>query len=784
MVLVVFWTIGLAAHATDYYVDATQGVDANPGTSPEQAWKTLTKVSGFALAAGDRVFFQRGESWRGQLRISRSGTVAAPITFSAYGSGELPLINGAEVITAWSDAGTNLYKATVSPRVEQVFFDGVRGTQRGSVAALVAPGDWHWASNTLTVYTMGVPGFVEAASDLFTVLVNGPQHVRVENLKVVRGVYPVWVQNANYVTLEGLVVDEGAGYAGIFVTALLAGKGQHTLIERCTVTRMVGNAASTSNGNDGSGIEIYGNGFAANNQILDNVVHDNQHEGILLAETTDNLVRGNVVYNHGESGIRAGLPATARNVIEYNHCYANALTVDDRFGIDLINVGNNNTVRYNLVHSQGSLPGGPYYSGGIRFDGNDGSGTVLTESTGNTVYYNVVYDEHIGINVFSFSNVSVLNNTVVDTKLNGIAATAPAGVTPVNTVIRNNIVKPASGAVLAHVNLQGSTINNNFYWHGPLNAFVWGAQYLVYGAYRTASGMDASSITGNPLFVDAATRDYRLQETSPARDVGATLGLSADYLGTAVPQGLLPDMGAYEYFVPPPPEGEEEGEGIIEGVIEGEGVAEGEGVLEGEGMVEGEGVVEGEGIAEGEGLVEGEGVSEGEGAVEGVAEGEGVVDGEGEVDGEGVVEGVDEGEGVVDGEGNVDGEGVAEGEGELNLAYDFSASVTSGAAPLQVQFAAVQMEKSHKAVFWHWDFGDGSEATGVNVSHTYEVSGLFNVTLSVSSVDDVVVVEKQEYIAVDQTVPTVGGWGMALLMGMLVGGWLWIWKAGKLEGDH
>jgi hypothetical protein len=109
--------------------------------------------------------------------------------------------------------------------------------------------------------------------------------------------------------------------------------------------------------------------------------------------------------------------------------------VDDRFGIDLINVGNNNTVRYNLVHSQGSLPGGPYYSGGIRFDGNDGSGTVLTESTGNTVYYNVVYDEHIGINVFSFSNVSVLNNTVVDTKLNGIAATAPAGVTPVNTVI-------------------------------------------------------------------------------------------------------------------------------------------------------------------------------------------------------------------------------------------------------------------------------------------------------------------------------------------------------------
>ena len=68
------------------------------------------------------------------------------------------------------------------------------------------------------------------------------------------------------------------------------------------------------------------------------------------------------------------------------------------------------------------------------------------------------------------------------------------------------------------------------------------------------------------------------------------------------------------------------------------------------------------------------------------------------------------------------------------------------------------------------------------MNHTYEDSGLFNVTLSVSSVDDVVVVEKAEYIAVNQTVPALGGWGMAMLLAGMIGSW--IWKAGKLEGER
>ncbi len=71
--------------------------------------------------------------------------------------------------------------------------------------------------------------------------------------------------------------------------------------------------------------------------------------------------------------------------------------------------------------------------------------------------------------------------------------------------------------------------------------------------------------------------------------------------------------------------GDNEGE-----IIEGEGVLEGEVGSEGEGTKEGEGMTEAEGIIEGEGSVEGD-VSEGDGLIEGSLEGGKEGEGQGEV---------------------------------------------------------------------------------------------------------------------------------------------------------
>ena len=93
-------------NAATYYVDATNGNDSNNGLSESLAWKTIAKVNAIpptALPAGSAVYFKCGETWREQLTVSSSGSAGSPITFSSYGTGAKPVINGANLVaSAWT----------------------------------------------------------------------------------------------------------------------------------------------------------------------------------------------------------------------------------------------------------------------------------------------------------------------------------------------------------------------------------------------------------------------------------------------------------------------------------------------------------------------------------------------------------------------------------------------------------------------------------------------------------------------------------------------------------
>ncbi len=78
-----------------FYVDSQGGSDSNSGTSTGNAWRTLGRVESASLRAGDNVRFRRDRVWSGKLDIKWSGTADAPIVFDAYGSGALPVFNGA-----------------------------------------------------------------------------------------------------------------------------------------------------------------------------------------------------------------------------------------------------------------------------------------------------------------------------------------------------------------------------------------------------------------------------------------------------------------------------------------------------------------------------------------------------------------------------------------------------------------------------------------------------------------------------------------------------------------
>jgi hypothetical protein len=75
-----------------YYLDSAAGNDANDGTSPATAWKTLAKINGVTLQPGNRICFKAGGSWTGQLAPKGSGTSSAPIVVDQYGTGAKPAL--------------------------------------------------------------------------------------------------------------------------------------------------------------------------------------------------------------------------------------------------------------------------------------------------------------------------------------------------------------------------------------------------------------------------------------------------------------------------------------------------------------------------------------------------------------------------------------------------------------------------------------------------------------------------------------------------------------------
>lgn len=79
---------------------------------------------------------------------------------------------------------------------------------------------------------------------------------------------------------------------------------------------------------------------------------------------------------------------------------------------------------------------------------------------------------------------------------------------------------------------------------------------------------------------------------------------------------------------------------------------------------------------------------------------------------------------------------VTSGTGTAPMAA-FSADVTSGNAPLAVQFTDESDPGSSPITTWSWDFGDGSTSDQANPAHIYSTAGTYTVSLSVATLDGV-----------------------------------------------
>ena len=263
---------------------------------------------------------------------------------------------------------------------------------------------------------------------------------------------------------------------------------------------------------------------ARGNVITDNHIHDGccvylGAPGIWIGQSSANRVAHNEVHGVFEWAISVGWtwgfmpPNRARdNVIEYNHVHhLGAGPLGTHGAIYFVGIQPGSTARYNLVHD-------------IR---GHGSGIVLDNAcVGIVVEYNVVH--HCEYASF-MSNHNVLGNIIQ----NNVFALSE------QTQIHRIGDMPGDRA---KVQQTGVAYRNIWYWKDAklFRRDDWPNYDLImdYNVYYDGTdgsgtrflscsfdewkekGLDAHSVFADPLFVDAASNDFRLKPDSPAFGLG------------------------------------------------------------------------------------------------------------------------------------------------------------------------------------------------------------------------------------------------------------------------
>ena len=173
------------ACASDYYVDCNYGSNGNPGTSPQQAWRTMLEVGISSFQPGDTINLRRDCTWNETLTPPSSGSSGSLIKIDSYGNGQPPHLTGYLPIAArwWTQVGsTNVWSATLysgtsgltsvlqcgvrgfycltqSPsQIQYVRFGTTWGIAKGSQAALSQDRDFWYDSTNCILYVYSASG--------------------------------------------------------------------------------------------------------------------------------------------------------------------------------------------------------------------------------------------------------------------------------------------------------------------------------------------------------------------------------------------------------------------------------------------------------------------------------------------------------------------------------------------------------------------------------------------------------------------------------------------------
>ncbi len=567
---------------TTYYVDPA-GSDNNSGRSTSLAWRTISKVNNTSFSPGDQILFRRGGVWAECLHPLSQGTSAARVIYGDYGQGSKPIIDAGSAVPGWNSAanwtnrGSNVWSLRLGWWPGRLWLSGIEygcsgTTNQGSSTPTSRYRWWHDGSSTLYVYSTGNPAstysdmqMADRSGGTEAMYISGKNYITFKNLEFRRGDVAIDVSGSSHLTFDSCTVLAGTARYGLWLTNAsdycyavdclfdrtdtvkhsfeygggpVAGNGQdnvalqfanHCEFERCRF-----------GGCSHSGIDIDGR-TSENRYSSNNWIHDCEFWG---GGDYDRALLMNAIEQKNDC---------AYNVFERNY-------IHDMEAVSQVN-GDNNRVSYCVFANQKHI--------------------TFEENNENAQWRSHVIEisDYEPFNEPS-NHIMLWNNTFINCETSvhvcggqqgDVARTQPKYSSIINNIFYNcgggwsgaagQKVRDHFGALCFDKpfgnDTKADTVKNNIFynsWAGTTGGCVafngdgaWGFQTLANVSAMNGNNNYGNVISGNIQLDPLVSGAFSIPSNSPAKDAAKSLGLVSDFLGTGVPYGSAPDIGASEY---------------------------------------------------------------------------------------------------------------------------------------------------------------------------------------------------------------------------------------------
>lgn len=264
--------------------------------------------------------------------------------------------------------------------------------------------------------------------------------------------------------------------------------------------------------------------------------HDTYHEFINLH-----------VHHNGSSMKDHGFYiATSHNLVEYCDVHHNSGNGGHFYsayyppGAPNSSAANYNTLRYSTLHENSQKS---FY---LEDPTNQppSQGWILASGEGNEAYGNIFYDQPRGLTIgFGARNALAYNNIIYSNTEKGIHIYGSWGGSIGARVFNNTVYNNGQTGISVTDNAKDTIIYNNIaFKNGPaISGEIWLEPKKAPGTVQS------NNLLADPKFIDGLANDYKLQEASPAIDVGLTIPeVTIDFFGIERAQGQAYDIGAIE----------------------------------------------------------------------------------------------------------------------------------------------------------------------------------------------------------------------------------------------